>query len=760
MAWSSRHPIITLLVIGCICVGAIVPASRVRIATSVDSLMIENDPDKAYYLETRDLFGSEAMALVYVEDPALFTPEKLDVFERLIHDLDSIEGIVSTESLLTVTEIENRDGQLDIRPLLGNIPDSGEKASRLRENARQHSVIRHLLLSEQGDATVVQMRIDTDNGHADNMRSLYTAIEKALEPYAGQFHRVEQLGRPYIIAQETEYIIRDQRHVLPLAVVALVVMLVLLLRSFKGAVLPLLTSGVSILWTLAFMGIFDLPVTVLTFMVPSLIIVIGSTEDIHLLSEFRAARLDGLPRRQAVHRMILRLSAAVVFTAATTFTGFATIAASPIPVLRNFGLVASFGLLANPLVTITLIPACLALFPDRGKQLPERRILGRIEKYVLKKLAAYRRRPYTTLLAVCLPCLLAGVWGACHVKADNNIIGFFRPDTPVVQRVNRLANNLCGAETFCIRLDAESPGAFKEPANLRYAIQLQNHLRDAGWSDRSVSLTDYLSYIHANFQPSGTALPDSKQGIAEYLLLLHHSEIEPYATPDFQHLNIVVRHNLRSSRELRPRIKELEQYIAQTKPDHLQVGVTGEMLLVNKAVREIVKGQLRSVLTIALIATLLMSILFRSLRIGCIGLVPNLLPIGIQFGIMAILDIPLNTATSMAAAISIGLAVDDTIHLLMRFYSQDRSLPPEEAVDRSVQHLLRPVTVTTLSLILGFMVMRLSHFMPIADFTFLSTIVLASALIADLVVTPTLLSLPIMHPPNRNPTSRNGNSNP
>jgi len=135
--------------------------------------------------------------------------------------------------------------------------------------------------------------------------------------------------------------------------------------------------------------------------------------------------------------------------------------------------------------------------------------------------------------------------------------------------------------------------------------------------------------------------------------------------------------------------------------------------------------------------------------------VPNLLPIGIQFGIMAILDIPLNTATSMAAAISIGLAVDDTIHLLMRFYSQDRSLPPEEAVDRSVQHLLRPVTVTTLSLILGFMVMRLSHFMPIADFTFLSTIVLASALIADLVVTPTLLSLPIMHPPNRN-----GNSNP
>lgn len=749
MVWSSRHPIATLAVIGFISLAAFFPASRVRIETSTDSLMMENDPEKAYYLQTREMFGSEALSLVYIEDSQLFSPAKLDAMERLVGDLEAIEGIASSESLFSTTDISRSNGQIDIRPLIEWAPDTDGAANLLRKRVLEHPVIRRLLISEEADATVIQLRIGMDDGQADEIRRLSEDIERAMAPYSNAFSRLEQLGRPYVIERETACIMRDQRLILPLAVLVLAVMLVSILSSFKGALLPLLTSGVSILWTLAFMGLINLPVTELSFMVPSLIIAIGSTEDIHLLSEFRASRREQLDRKQAVNRMIVRLAAAVAFTAATTFCGFATIMATPIPVLRNFGLAASFGLLANPAVTITLIPACLTLMPDRGKRPCSHRLANRLEQLILNRLAVFRRRPRITLAAACIPCIILGIWGAFHVEADNNIIAFFKPDSPVVRRVDRLARNLSGSESFCIRLDAREQQAFKDPANLFYALRLQDYLADAGWIDRSISITDYLSYIHAAFQPGGERLPKTQEGIAEYLLLLHYTEIEPYATPDYQSLNIVVRHNIRSSKELAPRISALRDYIQRTCPEHLTPGVTGEMLLVNKAVHAIVRGQLRSVLIIAFIAAALMSLLFRSVRIGCLGLIPNLLPVGVQFGFMAIAGIPLNTATSMAAAISIGLAVDDTIHLLMRFYSHRNQVPTAQAVERSTRQLLRPVVATTISLSLGFLVMRFSSFTPIGDFALLSAIMLTTALLADLIVTPTLLSLDIMHAPRR-----------
>jgi predicted RND superfamily exporter protein len=169
------------------------------------------------------------------------------------------------------------------------------------------------------------------------------------------------------------------------------------------------------------------------------------------------------------------------------------------------------------------------------------------------------------------------------------------------------------------------------------------------------------------------------------------------------------------------------------------------MLLVHKAVAAIVRGQLRSILVIAVIAALLMSLLFRSVRIGCIALIPNLLPIGIQFGFMAVAGIPLNTATSMAAAISIGLGVDDTIHLLIHFYRQHADSSPGHAVELSLRHLVRPVLATSTALALGFLVMRFSSFTPIADFALLAALVIMTALLADLLVTPTLLSMDFMH---------------
>ncbi|WP_372796466.1 RND family transporter [Pontiella sp.] len=740
MYWFSRHPRRTLVTIGILSLLALIPLRNVRIETSVKSMMDQHDPARQFYQETRDLFGTEAIALIYIEDRDLFSFRKLDALQSLIFDLEGLVGIESAISLFTLTDITLSDDLLDARPLLDLPPTTQEEADRLRTRATQHPIARRLFVSQEGDATAIHLRLDMHNGHDDQMIALAERIEDTLSAYAGAFERLDQTGRPYIIERQSAYIARDQKVMLPLAVGVLLIMLTFMLSSFKGATLPLLTSGVSILWTLAFMGLFHIPVTVLSFMVPSLIIVIGSTEDIHLLAEYHEGRIRGMAPKAAIHRMIQRLAVAVTFTAVTTLLGFASIATSTIPLLKQFGWVASFGLFVNPLITISLLPAVLALLSDRSVLMKKNKP-HRIFFIIPSIVSRLRRRPRLLLAATCLPCLAFGIYGFMQVEADNNIIGYFKPDSPIVKRADRLTEKLAGVESFCIRLDADHEGAFKEPENLSYALRLQDYMEQSGWIDRSISLTDYLRHIHQALTGSAEPLPESRNGVAEYLLLLHQSEIEPYATPDFRHLNIIVRHNVRSSKKLMPRIGELQQFIDRTCPPRLTAAVTGEGILVNRAVYTIISGQVRSIFIIACFAALLLSILFKSFRFGIIGLIPNLLPIGIQFGMMALLDIPLNVATSMAAAVCIGLAVDDTIHLLIRFKSRHAELPPEEAVESALRHMVKPIVTTSVSLSLGFLVMRFSLFKPIGDFALLSAIMLTTALLADLLVTPTLLTV-------------------
>jgi predicted RND superfamily exporter protein len=742
MDWSCRHPVIMLAIVAALSIAAILPASRVRIETSIDNLMMKNDPAREFYLETRTLFGSEAMAIIYVEDRQLFTPAKLSTLQDLVFDLDALPFVDRSESIFSVTEFEQVDDMLDARPLIDWIPETADGAEDVRRKACSHPVIKNLLISETGDAVAIHLRIEMDNGNADNMLAVSAGIEAVISRHQNRLARVEQLGRPYVIAQQHAIISQDQKRQLPAAIGVIGAVLLLTFHSLKGALLPLLTSGISVLWTLAFMGLMDLPVNELTFMVPALILVIGSTEDIHLLADYRSGRRAGINRTAAVLDMNRRLAVAVACTALTTFAGFATIAVSPIPVLHQFGLAASFGMLINPLVTICIIPACLALLPDRANRSTSGTAVHKMEQRVLDQLEHLRRKPRTTLALVGIPCLLLGGWGARHVRADNNILGFFKPHSELIRRADHLEQKMAGTESIMIRLDAVGSGSFREPAKLGYALELQKYLDQQEWIDRSISLTDPLGYIHQTFTGKTEALPDTPNGIAEYLLLLHRSEIEPYVTSDFKSLNILVRHSLHSSHALAPEIDALRAYIAETCPPDLRATVTGEMLLVNKAVGAIVRGQLRSVFSMALFSALLMSLLFRSLRLGFAGMIPNLLPIGVQFGVMALAGIPLNTATSMAAAIGIGLAVDDTIHLLMRFHAQGQSLDAFTAASRSLQHLIRPVFTTTLSLSAGFLVMRLSGFTPIGDFALLAALVLMTALICDLILTPAILALP------------------
>lgn len=742
-AWAAAHPIAAILLVTALTLAAAWIVPQIEISATDDGLMLPSGAERELYMDTRSKFGSESRALIFVEDEALFSPAKLASLAELVERLEAETLVAAVESLFSATDFPPASDLFEMPPLLSLPPKSQADALAVKARALAHPILPGTLISRDGQATVINLRLHLDENNQLDTLQAYGAIEAVIEDFGTQFERIFQHGRPYLVEQQIAYMKQDQSRLIPAAAAMIFAMLMLLLGRFKGAILPLITATASIVWTLAFMVLAGLPVTPLTFMVPVLILVIGSTEDVHLFAEFSHARRLGQARDQAVASMVNKVGLAVVFTAATTITGFLGYTFSDLKILSQFGASASFGLFANAVITLILIPALLKVLPDTPKENKPNTLRLKTESAILVLVRSALRRPWLSISLIALPLLAAGGWSLTKVRPDNNVIGFFHADSNIRTRANHLHERTSGIETFVLRLDATGERDFREPALMTFASEAQRILEAAEWVDITIGLPDYIAAIHQSLDGEGT-LPTSRVATSEHLLFLHRSHVEPYATSDFKCMAIMVRHNLSSSAELSPALAALETKLEQITPSDVTASFTGERLLINSAITEIIRGQIIGVGIITLVATILMSFLFKSLRTGLLAIIPNLLPLGALFFTMAIAGIPLNTATCTAAAISIGLAVDDTIHLFKRYAFHRGQTAAQIAIDTTMCELIRPVVATTLALALGFLVLRFSNFVPIADFGLLSAVAIFTAVVTDLFVTPALIlvSLP------------------
>ena len=491
------------------------------------------------------------------------------------------------------------------------------------------------------------------------------------------------------------------------------------------------------------MGFTGIPFTVLTIIVPSLILVIGSTEDIHILSEYMEGMKKTTDKKKAVQYMANKVGTAIMLTAVTTVFGFLAITVNKISILRQFGMSASFGLFVNPLVTAMLGPVYLSWFGPRKSTKKAvtviDTILDAVVDFILRMIK--NRRLIIVMLFIGIS-VIAGYLGF-QVNVDNNSLGFFKEGSPILHRVDMLKESMAGSVTFYVRISGE-PGDFHKPENLAKVAELQQYIADQGWFDKTVSFTDYLKLIHREMNegdPDYYTIPDGENTVDEYLLFLNWEDIDKYITTDFDDIVILVRHNINSSKELNGVLVELEKGAASIIPKHFTLSLTGENILINNAVTSIARGQVMGILLVTIVIFIIMSLLFMNVKAGFISLLPNLFPISLIFGIMTLLKIPLNTGTCMVAAISVGIAVDDTVHIMSRYHKEMRRWQDQEkSLYESIRAEILPVFSTSIALGIGFSVIVFSSFVPILQFGILSAMVMVFALTSDMIFTPALLS--------------------
>ncbi len=533
-----------------------------------------------------------------------------------------------------------------------------------------------------------------------------------------------------------EFIEQDMIRLLPISFLVVFSTLFFLYRSVSAVVIPAVTGLVSIVITVGFMGYAGIPFNPVTAIIPLLLVVIGATEDMHLISEYGLALERGQSKTEAIRSMACNGGLAVFLTSLTTLLGFVTIIGNAIPILRGFGIAASFGMFVNFVATILLVPTMLLWLPFPMRQIAAGKRQSAMANRVAKT-ASGRRFTIVVLSAI---LLVIGVLCSRNIVNNTDYLGFFHEDAPVRQSFADIGEHLAGANSFYVVVDTQREEGLKDPAILREIAEFSDFIESQ--TDKVSGYPNLIRTTHREMndgQPAFYVVPDSSDLVAQYILMLNQDDLDRFVDAEYSKTCLLVRTPVSGSHELRQLIPKIEQYAEQHLSPRLKFKVTGEMILVAGASDRIADGIFSSLLILLGCVVVVIAVLFWSVKAGLLALIPNLIPVMVNFGAMGAFGFALGPGTFPVAMIAFGIAVDDTIHFMVRYHKELKTADNEvEGVERSVEKEFRPVLASSIALILGFLVLTLSEFGSTFQFGILAALSLTAALVTDLFLTPVL----------------------
>lgn len=721
-------------------------ALRLRIDPSLDRLLPEDDPARRYHERARTLFGDDETVVVALESDDLFTRGGLARVERLTRRLEALPDVHHVLSLATAPNLRAGEGGLEISSFTDTRTRGPEELARLREDVAANPLYRGRLVSEDGRMTALVVYLRGLGNRELIERGIPGRIAALAEEESGPAE-VHVTGPPVVKAANARALIDSLSFALPAALILGGVVVYVAFGSLRAVLLPLAGIALAVVWMLGLLAWLGRPLNLVTAIAPPLVIAVGLAYAMHVLTAIRLppeeegeeeATAEGAER---VRRGLASVRLPVAITGITTAAGFLALLLNPLPAVREFAAMAVAGVLFAVVLSLTFLPAALQLSGAAAKsEDPPGARLFTTAAGVLAHYALYYRRRILVAGGVLLAASLAAM---TQIQVGTDYIRDFPADAPVRTGYEAVNEALGGAASFSVVVEANLNDAFVDPELLRELDALQRWIEAQPEVGAATSMVDPLRLLNRSLHdgdPEHFAIPESSALAKQLLVFGGGEEIESYVDSRFRTARVRVRTRAGDSASLgalQDRVRDRLEAL----PLPLRGRVTGESALVTRAVEMIARGQVLSIGAALGIIYLILAALFTSFRVGLLALLPNLLPIAVYFGALGATGVTLNPTTSLIACIALGIAVDDTLHYLVRFNTDAKRLASEEkATFAALGDVLRPVTFTTLALCLGFLALMGSELRNQVHFGALAAFTLAVAWAMDITLTPALCS--------------------
>lgn len=735
--WSSRHPLISLIGAGLICLVLGSGIVKLRVDASLEHLLSPQDARLVELENVRANFGNRPLVAVLAMAPDLFAAETLRALRALDDELASVEGVVEGSSLFRTAVPVARNGLVMSEAPLAKIPDDAGTLAAIREALLQNALLRGHFLNERGDAMVMLYFLPPEKAeeavHAEVIARCEEILAEA-ETDAGL--ELTLVGVPKVKQQLQAHILWDLVWLTPIALLVVGLVIFLFFRSALSVSVPLLTGALSAAATLGFMGHAGYQISVFLSTIVVLVLVLGCAEDLHLLSEYFDEIDRGTDRLEAIARSGRSNGTALLLASATTILGFASLLYTEIVGMRQFAISCSVGLAVNFVVTLLVLPAVLALAPATRRSRAADGFFRRLHH----ALRVLHHRHRGAMTGISLVVLLGAIVGISRLETDTDYLRFFSEGSETVKAYDRFSEAFGGAAHLTVTYETGTRHGVAAPEHVERLRRLHAFLKaECGSPVGLPDLLDEYGKISRDAKhPLGRAEPGAE---AAFLLEnLPRTTLRPFVDYDGSRAAIRLRCHVPTSSQVLVLERRILDFAKQEFGEAAEVRVTGEPVL-TAHLCELVTDRLVSNLAIlSIVVAGLIAVIVRSIRQGIIALVPNLFPIVLTFGVMGWLGIPLSTATFPVANIALGIAVDDTIHFLLRYNSLRRSgMGIDRSLTKTLRAELRPIVATSITIGSGYLVMMASPLRANAEAGLLFAVAIFSALITDLVMTPVLL---------------------
>jgi predicted RND superfamily exporter protein len=671
---------------------------------------------------------------------SVFDPDALRTAAAIAGSLAAEPSIRRVDSVATTPLLlPGEEGEVAVRHLVEQGAAAADREHLARRALRDSLWPRWLLDAEGRVGAIV---IEVASSRSRDQVAAYAALEAALAPHEARGYRFQRVGGPVEFVVAGTELQADTARLVPLMVALVAGVLIALFRSVGIAVAALVTVGVGVIWTFGAMGWLGWSENSVTQALPPLLLVIGVCDGIHLLARMAGIAVEqpGRPRRETVLAAVRDVGGPCLLTTLTTAAGFASFASSALESFVRFGLAASFGVCAALLLTFTLLPLLALRLPLAHP--PAARAALRWERTLTALVGFARRRAAPLLLAT---LAIGGVlaFGVGALRVDASFEDLYGVESPVVRWAHYVSDHLRRPDSLEVELLPPEGTHPNEPESLQVVEAAAASLAGIAGLGPARSAVDWISLVHQlanDDEPFWYRLPGRREDVDEIVDAL--DERDPAALGHWIAREPVgYRISLESEKlpqeEMRRVFAQSESRLGATLPEDWRWQLTGPFAVVHDMIDEIQRTQLWSFGLAAVVVLVLVALFLRSLRLAALALLPTVLPVLATLGAMGWWGAPLDVGSAMVAAIVIGVAVDDCIHLLSVYESRrSEGLVRADAMAQAVMQVGRAVVTTSLALALGFFALTLSSWSTIAHFGVLAGLAILVALLAVVVLLP------------------------
>ncbi len=755
---------------------------KINIATSLESSFKGHNQAIQDYQKFRDLFGRDDKIVLLIKSEDIFSVHFLERLKKFHEDLENTLPLLSeVNSLINARYIEGKNGTLQVNDFLENLPQTKEQAQILREKALVYPLFRNSYITQNGDSMIMVIKTQavsalTDDGSkiknygrgvadedlSDNQAAksisqveniaILGIMETVIKQYNTDNFRIIFSGTP-AYQFHVEPIIRKNMITMSLMVLMLTFFfMAILFGRVSGIFLPQFVVIMGLGATLGLMALAEVPFTLTSSMLPSILLSVGLTAPIHFMVVFFKYQ-KRIGRMRAIIRTLGHSGLPIIMTSLTTIVGLLSFSFTEIAPIAHLGIFAAIGIAICLVLTLVFLPALLSILkilPGKEREmLYETSIYNRMLTW-MGRTGIHHAHDIYILSFIAFIIILPGFF---KFNFSHNMLHYFSEDDPFIEQTILIEDETSGFRALEVVIDTGKKKGILDHAFLNNLEELedfaldQNGISGRPYTGNIISILDIVKKTNQTWHgddPGHHTIPQDDYLIERQLTEFKQAEpdyLKNYTDQDFRLARFTAMMYWKDAALDVLFVKKLENFASRLFGKDVKVVVTGAVSINSKVIDSMMGNLATGYFLAFFIIALFMIIAVGDVKLGLVAMIPNMYPIIAGLGLMGLLDIPLNTYNLIGGSIVIGVAVDDTIHFFHNFRNYYiKTGDVEIAVNETLRSAGRALITTTLILVCCFWLRLFSPLKVISDFGLIMGFSLLVAFLADVMLAPALLS--------------------